>query len=104
VVVRELAEGKLLDNVVRMGNLLKQELSRMKETFPSKIKEVRGRGLMLGVDLFDEAKVVVDGLRERKVLVNSTDRTVLRIVPALNIQEQHIAEFVEALEKVLSGR
>jgi acetylornithine/succinyldiaminopimelate/putrescine aminotransferase len=104
VVVRELTQGNLLANVQKMGERLRDELLRMKAAHPSTIRDVRGIGLMLGVELFDEARPFVDALRERKVLVNSTDRTVLRIVPALTIEETHVAEFIRALEDVLATR
>lgn len=104
VVLRELTRGALLENVRKMGGLLKRELLRVKKTHPSIIRDVRGVGLMLGVELSDDAGPVVTALRERKVLVNSTNRTVLRIIPALNIGELHVMEFIRALEEVLATR
>ncbi len=104
VLLRELTEGTLLENVRAMGELLKRELLRIKDIHPSTIRDIRGMGLMLGVELSDDAAPVVEAMRKRKVLVNSTDRTVLRIIPALNIGESHIMQFIQTLEEVLSAR
>jgi len=104
VVVRELTEGNLLKNVAAMGDLLRNELLRISKLYPGLIREVRGLGLMLGVEMSDDASRIAGMMRERKVLVNVTDRTVLRIVPALNIAEQQIREFLSAFEEVLASQ
>ena len=75
----------------------------MMNRFPDIIRDVRGMGLMLGVELSGDAGEVAAKLRDRNVLVNVTNRTVLRIVPPLNIGEEHIREFLKAFEGVLSG-
>ena len=104
VVVRELTEGSLLTNVAAMGDLLRNELLRIAKRYPGLIREVRGLGLMLGIEMNGDAAGISERMRERKVLVNVTNRTVLRIVPALNIGEQQIREFLSAFEEVLSSQ
>jgi acetylornithine/succinyldiaminopimelate/putrescine aminotransferase len=104
VVMRELTERGLLKNVRAMGETLRTGLVRLRDSYPALLKDVRGSGLMLGVEATGEAGWIAEKLRERKVLVNVTNRTVLRIVPALNIQVEHVREFLRAFEDVLSAR
>jgi acetylornithine aminotransferase len=104
VVVRALTEGGLPGNARTIGGILLEELASMKRRYPGLIRDVRGMGLMLGVEMNDDAGAIAEEMRRQRVLVNITNRTVLRIVPALNIEEQHIREFLRALEVVLSAR
>jgi acetylornithine aminotransferase len=74
------------------------------EKVPGAIREVRGMGLMIGVDLAlepDEAGKVWRELLEEGYIVSLTQRTVLRLLPALTIEEGDLEEFAAALEKIL---
>lgn len=73
------------------------ELLREKaQTIPA-IREVRGLGFMIGVDLVFDGKGVVDAMRQRGVLANVTADTVIRIVPPLVISNEDIERVVEVL-------
>jgi acetylornithine/succinyldiaminopimelate/putrescine aminotransferase len=96
---RIIKEEKILNNVISMGRYLLQTLTQLKEKFPF-IKEVRGTGLMLGVELkFDSFPVFLKAL-EKRLIINSTHNTVLRIMPALNITRKELDEGLEILEEV----
>ena len=66
-----------------------------------KIVDVRGHGLMIGVELSENGAAYVDKLREMGFLINCTAGNVLRFVPPLIITEDEIDKFVEALDKAL---
>ena len=103
VVLQEILEKGLMKNAERMGSLLKSELMKLQKEFPAVVKEVRGFGLMLGIQLDRDGEPIVTTMRERRILVNCTDQTVIRFLPPLIIEEQHVHETMRALREVLSG-
>jgi len=103
VVVREVTEGGLMHNAERMGELLKAGLQEVAAQFPGLVREVRGYGLLIGMELNREGEQIVTAMRDRGVLINCTDLTVLRFVPPLIIQEAHINTTLEALRAVFSA-
>ena len=86
-----------------MGSILMSELSALRSDFPATIAEVRGYGLMVGMELTRDAEPVVAAMRDRKILVNGTDQTVLRFLPPLIIQEEHIRTTVRTLAEILGN-
>ncbi|MTI48716.1 MAG: acetylornithine/succinylornithine family transaminase [Firmicutes bacterium] len=69
--------------------------------FPKIIKEVRGRGLMIGIDVGDYAKEIKTKGIERKLLLNITNKTVVRLLPALTISFGEIDEFLLKFKLIL---
>ena len=89
----------LISNAESIGNYLMDELKRIYG-----VKEVRGLGLMIGIELeFSCAATRNELLHEHKMFTgSSSDRNTLRILPALNIQKEQIDDFIKAFEIVLS--
>ena len=75
-------------------------MEKLRGKFPF-IKEVRGKGLMIGVELEFEGKKVVDECRKEGLLINCTSKNVLRFLPPLTIRKDDIDQAVEILDKVL---
>lgn len=94
-------ESYAMKNAETIGNYLKNELCLLKERFPSKILEVRGIGLFLGLLLSFDASIIVNSLLEKKIISNAASGTVLRIIPPLIITKLDADEFLEALEVCL---
>jgi acetylornithine/N-succinyldiaminopimelate aminotransferase len=93
-------EEKLLAQVRERGAELSAGLKKLAARFDF-IREVRGQGLMLGVDLScDGAPIVQEALR-RGVLINCTHDHILRLLPPFIIRKRDIAEFLTKLEAVL---
>ena len=101
VVLEELMERGVMENAEAMGDLFLAKLASLKAEHPWFIRDVRGIGLMIGIELSIESEAVAVALREKKVLVNATDKTVLRIVPPLIITSGHVEEFVQTLRQVI---
>ncbi len=99
-VINELESG-LLEQVAEKGAYFKSKLEEMKAKYPNQIKEVRGRGLMLGLLMSYESKIIVDKLFEKRVITNAASGYVLRIVPPLIITQKEIDLFFERLEESL---
>lgn len=99
VVLDELLNNGVLDHAAKMGEYMKERLTRIDS---DKIATVRGKGLMLGVVFHDEiAKAVGTALREKGFIVGVVGGKVLRLVPPLIVTQADIDAFAEALQQVL---
>ena len=76
-------------------------LRRLKRRHGNKIIDVRGRGLMIGIELLDEAGPVVAALRDRGVLVTMAGTHVVRLLPPLVVKAGDVRELLDALASVL---
>jgi len=93
-------EEDIIGNVRRMGEYLRKQLEGLQADFPL-IREVRGRGLMLGMELDREGKPIVDRCLEKGMIVNCTAGNVLRVMPACNITQEEIDRAVAILRESL---
>jgi acetylornithine/succinyldiaminopimelate/putrescine aminotransferase len=84
-----------------MEKVFLQELGRIKDRF-SFIKGVRGRGLILGLELEMDGAKIVDACMEEGLLINCTAYKVLRFVPPLTIKPKEIEQGLAIVEKVLA--
>lgn len=100
-VLEEIAEKHLVARASSLGALLLAGLQGLAAEFPGLVKEVRGYGLMAGMELDRPGETVVDGMRKKHILINCTDSTVLRLLPPLVITEAHVQETLSALREVL---
>ena len=92
-------EDDLLAYVRKTGEYFKGRLDELGSL--SVIKEVRGRGLMLAVDLKVPGKDIVKQLLEQGFIINCTHETVLRFLPPFVITTKQIDKFVKALKAIL---
>ncbi|MCX5707222.1 MAG: aspartate aminotransferase family protein [Candidatus Omnitrophica bacterium] len=99
-VLSAIQKEKLLTNTKRMGEYLFSKLNELKNKY-AVIKEVRGLGLMLGVELNIEGKEIVQKCLGKALLINCTQDKVLRLMPALNITKKEIDKAVYILNEVL---
>ena len=97
-VAEEIAEHGLIENASKMGAYLIAELEKI-----DAVKEVRGRGLMLGIDLGeDTASIRKRLLFEEKVFVGSaSNKNVVRLLPALCVNKEQADQFIAAFKRVL---
>ena len=102
-VLRALLDGRVLEHSRRMGEHLSKGLFDLKERLPV-VKEVRGLGLLQGVELSVEGKPVVMDCLARGLLINCTMDRVLRFVPPLIITQLEIDRLLDVLSHVLSKR
>jgi acetylornithine/N-succinyldiaminopimelate aminotransferase len=96
----ELVGGGLMAHVGRVGQHIEQRLKAMAARVPL-IKEIRGSGLIWGIELTRDAGGVVPAALERRVIVNSTAGTVVRLLPPLVITEAEASEGLDRLEAAL---
>lgn len=96
------SEG-LVDKVAEKGEYFKNELRKLQEKYPDKVTDVRGCGLMLGMEVAGEGKPIVESCLSNNVIVNCTAGNVIRIVPPLIISREEIDIVVAALDKALAA-
>jgi len=95
-------EGGLMAHVAKMGRFFEGRLTAMAARLPI-VKEVRGAGLIWGVELRRDAAPVVPAALERRVIVNRTAETVVRLLPPLVITEEEAGEGLDRLEAALAA-
>lgn len=96
-------EDNLIEHAQAMGAHLFSRLATLRERFPNLIRDVRGMGCMAGMELArDAAPIVADCLR-RGLLVNATQGTVIRLLPPLILQVEHIDMAIEILSSSLAA-
>ena len=100
-VLDRLAEPGFLARVTRNGARLMRGLRGIVRRHGDTIVDVRGRGLMIGVELRGEAEPIVSALRERGVLVTKAGAHVVRLLPPLVVKAGDVRELLDALESVL---
>jgi acetylornithine/N-succinyldiaminopimelate aminotransferase len=94
--------GGLIDHVKTVGVHFERRLRALALQHPS-IIEVRGVGLMRGLQLNMDATTVIDTARDRGLLVNRTDERVVRLLPPLNIETADIDRAVDMLDGVFAA-
>ncbi|MDZ4727951.1 MAG: aspartate aminotransferase family protein [Leptospira sp.] len=100
---RLILSRNLLDGIETISTNMFQRLETMKSTSPI-VKEVRGRGLHIGVELTVPSRPIVEECLRRGLVVNSTATNVIRIMPPLIISLEKASEGMDILESVLKGK
>ncbi|MBI3253516.1 MAG: aspartate aminotransferase family protein [Nitrosopumilales archaeon] len=99
--IQALTQDGLIDNAAKMGKIFINELERLKEKHKI-IREVRGRGLMIGVELKFEVKdILLEGI-QKGVLLLYSGKNIIRLLPPLVITEEDITKVIEILDVLLS--
>ena len=101
-VLDQLIGGGLLEHVRATGAHLERRLRALALQHPA-IVEIRGAGLMRGLQLAFDATVVVDTARDRGLLVNRTDEKVVRLLPPLTVQQAEIDRAMDLLDAVFAS-
>ena len=96
-----LTQDGLIENSEKMGKLFREGLEKLKEKHTI-IREIRGKGLMIGVELKFEVKDVLMNLMKEGVLMLYSGRNILRILPPLVITKEDITKVLETLDVVLT--
>ncbi len=90
-------KDKMLKNCCLMGAYMRDRLNQMRASY-GVIKEVRGLGLMIGVELSIEGKGIFDECFANGLIINCTQGNVLRIMPALNVKRKEVDKALQVLE------
>ena len=89
-----------LRNVNKNGNYFLKELEKLKDKYPKIIKEVRGKGLLIGLCLHKDQNKFIQNLLDNRLLTVRAAENVVRLLPPLNVTKQEINLGIKILEKV----
>ncbi|MDL2316223.1 aspartate aminotransferase family protein [Desulfovibrio sp. OttesenSCG-928-A18] len=101
-VLEIITRDKLVERAGSLGAWAMDRFRQVAQKLPHSIREVRGMGLMIGIELTFPGKKVWERLIERGFILNLTQERVLRLLPALNIPREDLELFAQALEQVLT--
>ena len=99
--LKALTEDGLIENSEKMGKIFREGLEKLKENHTI-IREVRGMGLMIGVEMKFEVRDILMSLIKKGVLMLYSGRNILRILPPLVISQEDITKVLDTLDKVLT--
>jgi len=102
VVVRYIRDAQLMREVQEKGEHFIARGRELQAKLPAIIKDVRGRGLLMGIELNQEAAPVVARCREQGLLVNAAGEKTVRFAPALTVTREELDEGLRILERVLT--
>jgi acetylornithine aminotransferase len=103
-VLEIMERDKLAVRAGELGARFKVRIEALGMRHPGSIREVRGLGLMIGIDLACPGKPVWEELIRRGFVCNLTQDTVLRLLPALTVDEGDLTAFADTLEDILAAR
>ncbi len=101
VVLDTVPDEKFLAHVEAVGKYFKEKLFGLQKKYPEKILDVRGEGLILGVELKKSGAEIVNECLKRGAIINCTVGKVLRFIPPLIIEPAHVDELIKILDEVL---
>lgn len=103
VVLEEVVEKGLMRRAKEIGDRLQKAFTELKGKYPSRIREIRGYGCMMGMELTGEGQSIADAMMARGVLVNCTNTNVLRFLPPYVATDNECDFVVSTLASVLEG-
>jgi acetylornithine/N-succinyldiaminopimelate aminotransferase len=98
--IETIEEEGLLNRAVEIGQLFNREFQSLRQEL-GVIRDVRIRGVMIGIDLAMPGAGIVKDCLEHRLLINCTHETVLRLLPAMNIADEQIEEGIEILVQAI---
>ncbi len=96
--IKEIMECGIIDNAIASGIYLKEKLISLKAKYPGLIRDVRGRGMMLGIELQTDCEKIMNEMLELKVLVNCTNKNVIRLLPPLILSFNEVDFVIEQFD------
>ncbi|MDB4232699.1 aspartate aminotransferase family protein [Candidatus Pelagibacter sp.] len=99
-VLDQIFKKGFLSNVKKQSKYFYSELDKLKKEFPNIIKEVRGAGLLIGLQLFNDQTNFIQKLMDNKLLTIRAAENVIRILPPLNVKKQEIDSALKIIKKV----
>ena len=91
---------KFLSNVRRLSKYFYAGLNKLKEEYPNIIKDVRGKGLLIGLQLHKDQSEFIKKLMDYKLLTIRASENVVRILPPLNVKIKEIDQALKIIKKV----
>ena len=97
-----ISDKKFLNNVKNLSKYFLSNLNKIKNQYPKIIKDIRGRGLLIGIQLHTNQVKFIEKLMENKLLTIRAAENVVRILPPLNVKKNEINQALNIIKKVCS--
>ena len=94
------SQKKFLNNVKKLSKYFLVKLNDIKDKYPNIIKEIRGRGLLIGIQLHKDQTIFIDKLMNNKLLTIRAAENVVRILPPLNVKKEELDQALMIINKV----
>ena len=91
---------KFLNNVKKNAKYFHEKLKELKNKFPKTIKEIRGRGFLIGIQIFGNQNSFIEALMQNKLLTIRAAENVVRILPPLNVKKNEIDQAIKIINRV----
>ena len=91
-----------LNNVKKLSKYFISNLNKIKEKYPSTIKQIRGRGFLIGIQLHQDQTNFIKKLMENRLLTIRAAENVVRVLPPLNVKKRELDEALKIINKVCS--
>ncbi len=101
-VIDIICNKNFLNNVKKNSKYFHHQLNNIKKEYPKLIKEVRGRGLLIGLQLYCDQEIFIKKLMNNKLLTIKAADNVVRILPPLNVKKKEIYQAIKIINKVCS--
>ena len=101
--IEAILEEKLIEKAAQVGDYFIEKLKELKKKY-SFIKDVRGKGLMIGVELEFEGKDIVTKCQEKGILINCTVDKILRFVPPLIVTQEEVDRVITVLDEIFQSK
>ena len=101
-VLDQILKKGFLSNVKKLSKYFHSELNKLRKDFPKVIKEVRGVGLLIGLQLHNDQTKFIQKLMNNKLLTIKAAENVIRILPPLNVKKEEINIAINIIKKVCS--
>jgi acetylornithine/N-succinyldiaminopimelate aminotransferase len=101
--MKVLLEGAVLENCRTMGVYFMEQLKKFKAKYPKLVIDVRGMGLILGMETTLDGREIVNSCLEKGLIINYTRDTVLRFLPPLIVEKQHIDRCMQVLDEIFAA-
>ena len=99
-VIDIISKKSFLNNVKKNSFYFHQKLNELKEKFPKIIKEIRGRGFLIGIQLHKEQSKFIEELIKNKLLTIRAAENVVRVLPPLNVKKSELDQAINIIQKV----
>ena len=94
------SKKSFLSSVKKNSKYFHQKLNSLKKKFPETIKEVRGRGFLIGIQLYKDQSIFIKALMKKKLLTIRAAENVIRILPPLNVKRKELNQAINIIDKV----
>ena len=102
-VIDEMFKKNFLKNVVKLSKYFHNELNQIKNEYPQIVKEIRGKGFLIGLQLFENQTKFINKLKENKLLTIKAADNIIRILPPLNVKKSEINKALSIIRLVCAN-